>query len=142
MPAIRRIVPLSFYLLPGGSPVEMGGGILQSNFLSQLIKGPGSSLFSWILIDAPPTTPVAEILALNAQVDGTLLVARAGKTPRETIEESVRNLGHDRILGIILNGVEGLEGSYSKYYAYGKPEARGKLSESKAGGLGLNNRAR
>jgi Mrp family chromosome partitioning ATPase len=126
MLAIRRINPLGFYLLPAGQPAEDSVSLLQSSFTSQWIKGLSSSSYSWILIDSPPTTPVADILALKAHADGTLLVARAGKTPREAIEESTRNLGRDHILGIILNGVEGLNRTYSKYYGYGRSEAPAK----------------
>jgi Mrp family chromosome partitioning ATPase len=75
------------------------------------------------LIDSPPATPVADVIALKAQADATLLVARAGETPREAIEEATRNLGRDHIIGIILNGVEGLDRMYSKYYGYGRSEA-------------------
>jgi Mrp family chromosome partitioning ATPase len=74
---------------------------------------------------------VADILALKAQADGTLLVARAGETPREAIEESARNLGRDHILGIILNGVEGLNRTYSKYYGYGRYKAGAKPTKGK-----------
>jgi receptor protein-tyrosine kinase len=144
MLAIRRIDPLGFYLLPAGQPVDDGSSsLLQSNFASQLIKGLSSSSFNWILIDSPPTTPIAEILVLRAQSDATLLVARAGETPREAIEESTRNLGRDHIAGIILNGVEGLDRTYSRYYGYGKPEARVRPAKPKTlEGLGLHNHAK
>jgi len=131
MLAIRRIDPLGFYLLPAGQPGEDGSSLLQSNFVSQLIQGLSSSSFSWILIDAPPTTPVADILALRAHADATLLIARAGKTPREAIEESIRNLGRDHVVGIILNGVEGLDRTYSKYYGYGRSESQVKPTNPK-----------
>ena len=143
MLAIRRIEPLGFYLLPAGQPLEDSVSLFQSNFTAQLLKGPLSSSFSWILIDSPPTTPVAEILALKAHADGILLVAWAGVTPREAIEESTRNLGRDQILGIILNGAEGLNRTYSKYYGYGKSEARAKPTNPKViEGLELNKNGR
>jgi|SRR5271157_1101995 len=143
MLAIRRIDPLGFYLLPAGRPVEDGSSLLQSNFVSQLIKGLGSSSFSWILIDSPPTTPIADILGLKAHADATLLVAHAGQTPREAIEEATRNLGRDHIIGIILNGVEGLDPIYSKYYGYGRSKAPLKPTKPKTiEGLGLHNHAK
>jgi Mrp family chromosome partitioning ATPase len=143
MLAIRRIEPLGFYLLPAGQPLEDSVSFLQSNFTAQLIKGLLSTSFSWIVIDSPPTTPVADILALKAQADGTMLVARAGVTPREAIEESTRILGRDHVLGIILNGAEGLHRTYSKYYGYGKSAARVKSTKPKViEGLGLNKRGK
>lgn len=149
MLAIRRINPLGFYLLPAGSTVDDDANILQSTFTSQLVKSLSASSFGWVLIDAPPTTPVADVLALNAHADATLLVARAGETPREAIEESARNLGRDRIIGIILNGVEGLDKVYSQYYGYTKSDARSrsdarsKPAASKTGtGLDLKQHAK
>jgi Mrp family chromosome partitioning ATPase len=137
--AIRRIDPLGFYLLPAGQAEGDDNILFQSNFVPQLIRDLASSSFSWILIDSPPTTPIAEILALKAHADATLLVARAGHTPRHAIEETTRNLGRDHIIGIILNGVEGLDRIYSKYYGYVKPQAPVKAQTSKgAQGLGLN----
>jgi len=120
MQAIRRIDPLGFYLLPAGSPTE-GGSILQFAFTSQFLEGLKAT-FKWILIDSPPTTPMAEILALKAQSDATLLVARAEMTPREAIEDAARTIGRDHILGIVLNDVKGLDHVYSKYYGYVQPE--------------------
>jgi len=134
--AIRRIDPLGFYLLPGGYPMEDGSSLLQSDFTSRLMKDLAATPFSWVLIDSPPATPIAEILALRAQSDATLLVSRARKTPREAIEETTRSLGRDHILGIILNDVEGLNRVYSQYYGYTNPEARVK-PEKAEGMLGL-----
>jgi Mrp family chromosome partitioning ATPase len=131
MRAIRRIDPLGFYLLPAGQPTEGGAALLQSDFASQLIKNLALSPFSWILIDSPPTTPMADILVLRAHSDATLLVARAGQTPREAIEESTRNLGRDHVLGLLLNGVEGIDRAYSKYYGYGKQGTSAHPSKSK-----------
>ena len=127
MLAIRRIEPLGFYLLPAGTPADDCSDLLQTDFVSQLVGGlsPG---FAWILIDAPPTTPIADILALRAQTDATLLVVRAGETPREAVEESIRNLGRDHVLGIILNGVRGLDRVYAKYYGFGDSARRAKTN--------------
>lgn len=139
MLSARRIDPLGFYLLPAGAAVNDGSSLYQSNFMAQLSATLSASSFAWILIDSPPTTPVADILALRARADATLLVARAGVTPREAIEESTQNLGREHIMGIVLNGVEGLDRVYSKYYGYGKDESQAKPPHSKrAGALGLN----
>jgi Mrp family chromosome partitioning ATPase len=143
MLAIRRINPLGFYLLPAGQSADNDASILQSTFTSQLVKSLSASSFGWVLIDAPPTTPVADVLALNAHADATLLVARAGGTPREALEESARNLGRDHILGIILNGVAGLNKIYSKYYGYTKSDGRSKPAAAKTvTGLDLERHAK
>jgi Mrp family chromosome partitioning ATPase len=143
MLAIRRINPLGFYLLPAGQPSDDGSSVLRSAFVSQLVKGFASSSVRWVLIDAPPTVPVADVLTLNAHADATLLVARAGATPREAIEESIRQLGQDHIVGIILNCIEGLDRMYSRYYGYGKSGAPSGPAKRPAGqGLGLDENAK
>ena len=61
-----------------------------------------------------------------------------GQTPREAIEESTRNIGRDHILGIVLNGVEGIDRAYSQYYGYAKTEGRAKTEKPRGiQGLGL-----
>ena len=143
MLAIRRINPLGFHLLPAGQRADEDANVLRSTFTSQLVKSLSASSFGWVLIDAPPTTPVADVLTLNSHADATLLVARAGQTPREAIEESARNLGRDRIIGIILNGIEGLNKAYSRYYGYAKSDARPKPAAPKPGvGLRLERHAK
>ncbi len=130
MLAIRRIEPLGFYLLPVGQPAE-DDAFMVTRYAAQLIKKLADVSFSWIVIDAPPSAPIADIVALKAQADATLLVVRAGQTPREAIEETTRNLGRDHIAGIILNGVTGMDHLYSKYYGYVKPDAKASADKSK-----------
>jgi len=138
--AVRRIDPLGFYYLPAGRPLDDDSNLFQPEFISQLMKGVAASFWNWIVIDAPPSTPIADILVLRAHADATLLVARAGQTPREAIEETARNVGRENILGIVLNGVEGLDRVYSSYYSYGNSgKARRKPEKSHTiASLGLN----
>ncbi len=119
MLAIRRVDPMGFYILPAGSPT-LGGNFLQSTLTPQFFEGLATT-FKWIIVDSPPTTPMAEILALKVLTDATLLVVRAGGTPREAIETATQTLGREHIIGIVLNDVEGLEKVYSKYYGYTQP---------------------
>ena len=119
MQAVRRINPLGFYLLPAGEALEGDDGLFRSIIASPVFMDPALTFFRWVLIDSPPAIPVADILALKGRADATLLVARAGVTQREAIDETIRNLGADHIIGIILNGIEGLHRTYSKYCGYG-----------------------
>ncbi len=81
--SLNRIEPLGWYLLeagkPGGNPTEL----LQSDTLSKVIQKL-SPHFDWILIDAPPVTPLTDSLSLVRQVSAALLVAREGRTPRKS----------------------------------------------------------
>ncbi|MDD3814920.1 MAG: polysaccharide biosynthesis tyrosine autokinase [Desulfocapsaceae bacterium] len=77
-----------------------------------------------IILDGPPYQGFAEILVLSHMVDGVILVAVEGETPREGVKhfrKAVVNVG-GRILGAIINKSGRKKGftSYGsyKYYAY------------------------
>ncbi len=80
--------------------------------------------FDWILIDSPPVAPLTDALSWKERADATLLVVRAGRTPTHASEEALNLLGRKHVLAIILNGVEGLDRAYKKYYkAYNSPSS-------------------
>jgi capsular exopolysaccharide synthesis family protein len=115
--AICRILPLTCYLLDSGTPSRNPTEMLQSESFSRIIRRL-SPLFDWIVIDAPPVIPLTDALLLSRQTDATLLVVRADKTPSEAVEEALSVVGQQNILALILNGAEGLNKRYSKYYEY------------------------
>ncbi|MHB8527431.1 MAG: hypothetical protein ACYDD2_14925, partial [Candidatus Acidiferrales bacterium] len=57
-----------------------------------------------------------------ARADATLIVARAGRTQQSAIDDTIRILGQDHILGIILNAVEKFDRGYYEYYRHYAPE--------------------
>ncbi len=114
---VRRIEPLGIYLLSSGEAHSNPTELLQSEALSDIMEDL-SPYFDWIVIDSPPVTPLTDALSLARQTDASLVVARAGATPREAIEQTVNLLGTGHVLGILLNGVEGLNRLYSKYSGY------------------------
>jgi len=73
-----------------------------------------------IIIDGPPVLSTPDPLVMARQVDGVILVVRAGKTPRDCLSEAMEILKSDKIMGIVLNGAE--LGMSSKYYYYEKSE--------------------
>ncbi|MGH9400509.1 MAG: CpsD/CapB family tyrosine-protein kinase [Terriglobia bacterium] len=125
LPAVRRIKPLEFYLLPAGEPAGNPTELLQSERFTEVLQSM-SDRFDWIIIDSPPTGPIADTLALKPRADACLLVVRAGKTPREGVEEAIRQFGPGFVIGIILNGLKGLDREYSEYYSkyYGETSAK------------------
>lgn len=122
--AVRRLEPLSWYLLPAGEPRSNPTELLQTEAFAGVLHTL-SPHFDWILIDSPPVIPLTDALSLARQANATLLVAREGRTPREAIEKAIAVLGRQRVLGIVLNAVEELDRMYSGYYGYnGRSEGR------------------
>lgn len=114
---IRRIEPLSWYLMTAGQAAQNPSELLQSENLPKTIERL-NSLFDWIIIDSPPIAPLADTLSLARNADASLLVAKAGSTRRSAVEEAVAVLGRSRIVGIVLNGIESLDRYYSGYGYY------------------------
>jgi capsular exopolysaccharide synthesis family protein len=115
--AVRRLEPLGWYLLSAGQPHGNPTDLLQAEALSVVIQRL-SPHFDWILIDSPPVIPLTDALSLARQANGSLLVARAGRTPSEALEKAITLLGRQQVVGVVLNGVEQLDRLYSGYYGY------------------------
>ena len=113
--AIRRIEPLGWYFLPAGEPRRNPTELLQAPAFGNIMQRL-APCFDWILIDSPPVIPLTDALSLLQHADASLLVVRAGKTPREAVEQTVALLGKKNILGIVLNGVETRDHLYYQYY--------------------------
>ena len=124
--AIRRITPLGWYLLPAGSQLANPSELLHGDGFAQVMQRL-SPHFKWIVIDSPPVAPVADALALARHADASILVVRAGRTPTEAVEAAVESLGRKHVMGVVLNGVEGLGRLYSKYNKYYGSAATEKL---------------
>lgn len=112
---IQRIEPLGCYFLPAGQPKGNPSELLQKGALSRMMDSL-SPHFDWILIDSPPVVPLTDALSWKERSDGTLLVARAGRTPAHAVEDALTLLGRKHVLAIILNGEEGLDRAYKQYY--------------------------
>ena len=76
--------------------------------------------YDLILVDSAPLNFVADSQLLAAQCDAVLLVARAFRTNRKSLEKAVEDLKSFSIIGTILNGADRTEG-YGQYYGYNKP---------------------
>jgi capsular exopolysaccharide synthesis family protein len=109
--------PLYCYLLQAGEVRGNPAELFQSDSVPEVIRRLREQ-FDWLLLDSAPVAPVTDALPLARQVDRSLLVVRADRTSRDAVDEAVRLLGPDHVVGVILNGAQGLNRLYSKYYAY------------------------
>jgi capsular exopolysaccharide synthesis family protein len=72
--------------------------------------------FDWVVVDAPPMGAVADASLIAEHVDGVLFVIRAGETQHDAIQRAIDIVGRERIVGVVLNGLDQLPESYG--YAY------------------------
>jgi capsular exopolysaccharide synthesis family protein len=79
---------------------------------SRLVSGPGIKRFLawarehflWVVLDAPPVIPVADVTELLPLADAALLIVRAQGTPRELAKRAVEMMGK-HLRGVIFNEV-------------------------------------
>ena len=122
-----RAMPLAqvsdrLFVLPAGRPDPDPLSGLTSDRMKRLVHQ-ARSAFDWVVIDTPPVTLLPDANLLAACVDGVLLVVRAGKAPFQLVKRTVDTLGHDRILGVVMNAVDYAHdrnaGGYYEYYGSG-----------------------
>lgn len=112
---MHRFDGLQLWLLPGGHPRDNPLTLLQSPRFSELYREL-STLFDWILIDAPPMLPMADVNFWSRQADGLLLVCREGRTPKTVLKKGLEVLDNPQILGIVINEGHTVESSYYHHY--------------------------
>ena len=114
---LRKVEPLGWYLLSAGETRGNPTELLQREAF-RIVMQRLSSYFDWILVDTPPVLPLTDALSLSREVDATLLVVRADRTSRRAVEEAIERIGKNHLLGVLLNGAEGLRRLYSQYSGY------------------------
>lgn len=76
--------------------------------------------FEFVLIDTPPTLPVADAVIIGTMVDGVIVCARAGVVTREDARFCRDKLAYAdlRVIGSVLNRYRTAPGRYNKKYRY------------------------
>lgn len=124
-------------LLPAGkipdNPTELIGSKRMEALVQELKL---KSEERYVIFDSTPLLATTEPEVLSRWVDGIILVVRAGLTPRETIVQALKRIEKEKILGVVLNGLDfrtsalhsryfGSDGYYYKY-GYGRRRDGGK----------------
>ena len=97
-----RFEGLRLWFLPGGNPAEDALRILQSDRFAEVMNRLTGS-FDWIVVDAPPLMPLADIHLWAEQADGILLVTRNGKTPKKSVLKGLESINSTKVLGTVFN---------------------------------------
>jgi capsular exopolysaccharide synthesis family protein len=124
---LHRMGDLPLWILPSG---VVSGPMLELSDTHKIadMLTKVKNQFEYIVIDAPPILPLADMHILAEMADTLVLVVRAGLTPRVVVEKAVRTIGAGGNACIILNGLEaaGVPSYMQDNYDY--------LSEKKAEG--------
>jgi len=99
---LQRPPAIAFAVVPAGAVSSMPYELLKSPRLAALL-GELRERFDYVLVDAPPAVPFPDVGILRELVDGFVVVVRANRTARETLQETMSVLGRPRTLGLIFN---------------------------------------
>lgn len=83
-----------------------------------------SNKYDYVLLDSPPMLAVSDTLVISKEVEGTILIARSGKTKYEALNKGIKRLSdiNAKLLGLVVNAVNikvhGYDYYSSGYYYY------------------------
>lgn len=95
----------NFTIVPAGRAAANPARMCRSPRLGEVMTALRMSN-EFVVMDMAPVLPVADTRVLARTLDGVVIVARAGVTPREIVQRAIDAVGPDRVLGVVLNGVE------------------------------------
>ncbi len=118
--SMKDIVRNSFwpglYVIPGGMRIKTPADLLTGPKFRAFLEGVRGQ-FDLVLLDTPPILPVSDTLSLRDQVDGFVFLFRTNFTPHTMLRQAVEEVGEEKIIGVVLNGVETRsQRYYQKYY--------------------------
>ena len=118
---VKEAAPNLDYL-PAGRWDDFVTEILQGEKLENAIKVLKEE-YDHVIIDTAPATRVVDTVQLSEVTDGTLIVARSGKTKPEEIQVVQEALSPGKAIGFIVNDLKASEMKYANYansvYGYG-----------------------
>jgi capsular exopolysaccharide synthesis family protein len=119
IPVVRVAERLS--IVPAGRLEGDPMGVLTSSAMAELL-GHARHEYDWVLLDTAPLAVLPDANLLADHIDGAVLVVSAGDTEFELVDTAVRVIGRERVLGVVLNGVDPRDMSTANYHAdyYGR----------------------
>ena len=103
-------------ILPAGATPPHPTELLGSHTMTELLRSLRER-YRYVVIDAPPLSPVSDALVLSTQVDGVVMVVDSRGAARQHVREAKNRLAKARakLLGVVLN--RAAPGSTYGYYS-------------------------
>jgi len=108
---LQQLGELSLWTLPAGSCMNRPLGLSKIQRVVDLLTGLRPR-FDYIIVDAPPILPLADMNVLASMGDVLILVIRAGATGQAVVQKALRIVSEASEARIILNGVDNVSTPY------------------------------
>lgn len=102
---VQRTEMDNLTIIPAGRAAANPARLVRSSRMAEVISTLKLSS-DFIVMDMSPVLPVADTKTMAKMLDGVVMVVRAGVTPREIVARAIEAVGSDKVLGVVLNGVE------------------------------------
>jgi protein-tyrosine kinase len=136
VPLVQVSTRLELLLSGGVTPDPIS--LLTSDTLRGLLKD-AAEAFDWVILDTPPAAFLPDCNLMSSAVDAALIVVRAFVTPYPLVQRVVEAVGHDKVLGVVLNHAE--QSPQSGYYGYGYDYNYSNYGYRYSGGLTPNTKS-
>ena len=114
------------HIIPCGTKIIDPGDLIAGKTFGSFIKEIQAD-YDFVIIDTPPVIPVSDALSIRELVDGYIFVVGSKYATHSVIKQAIDEIGENRVLGVIINGVA-LEkkGYYKQYYGkyYNAPKSK------------------
>lgn len=114
-------------VLPSGRTPPNSADLLSAGRMSEVV-GEMREAGDILIVDSPPLLPVADtrVLMRMPEIDGVIVVSRAGVSQRDRVKAARRILEHSgrRIFGLVVTGVKDSLGDYYSYDQTSPPASR------------------
>lgn len=118
---IKKTTEPNLDIITAGRPVALPTDVFDSGSIHSLL-GEVRIYYELILVDCAPLLPVSDPMLLAADMDGVLLVIKAGSTQREVAQRASNLLKGNtaRFLGVVLNNLTNVLPYFYRdsYYGY------------------------
>jgi capsular exopolysaccharide synthesis family protein len=106
-------------LMPAGRQSPLASELLGSGELGKVFEI-ARERFDLVIVDNPPSLPVADAMIVGTYCDGAIGVLRAGRTSRKALQRFVQTLARNRIhiLGLVIEAVDMSATEYRSVYGY------------------------
>jgi capsular exopolysaccharide synthesis family protein len=107
----------NLFVIPCGVVPPNPGELIVSNRFRQLLQTL-AEYFDYVILDSPPISNVSDARVLAANSERTVLVVKAGSTPRRQVHDAAMHLieAHAQLAGVVLNDLDFR--SRPSYYSY------------------------
>ena len=111
---LRTDIP-GLHILPAGETTASPSELFSSQRWKEFM-GWAQESFRLVLVDSPPALNLADFELIAASCESVMVVARARKTPRESLAKVLAQVDPRKITGVVFNAAE--EKPENGYYRY------------------------